>query len=106
MMVVSGIGLFGKVFRGPHVTKKPRKPPSRGLDKVVLRLPPGMRDRLRELATASGRSANAVIVDLVEKAMADSADQKNLQDRVEDLEERMASMEHEFAHTHDDPNPD
>jgi predicted DNA-binding protein len=88
------------------VAKGQRKPPSRGLDKVVLRLPPGMRERLRELASARGRSANALMVELLEQAMADSADQKNLQDRVEDLEERMASMEHEFAHRHDDPNPD
>jgi predicted DNA-binding protein len=67
------------------VAKKQRKPPSRGLDKIVLRTPPGLRDRLRELASASGRSANAVIVDLLEKGLADSADQKNLlRDLVED----------------------
>jgi hypothetical protein len=44
-----------------------------------------MRDRLRELASASGRSANAVVVDLLEKALAESVDQKNLlRDLVED----------------------
>jgi len=31
-------------------------------DQVTLRLPPGMRDRINELASDNGRSANAEIV--------------------------------------------
>jgi predicted DNA-binding protein len=85
------------------VAKRQRKPPSRELDKVVLRLPPGMRDRLRELASARGRSANAVIVDLLEKAMADSADQKTLQDMVAELLERVERLEQE-SRDHRDPS--
>ena len=36
--------------------------PALSLDKVILRLPDGMRDRLNELARVNGRSANAEAV--------------------------------------------
>jgi hypothetical protein len=60
---------------------------------MVLRIAPGLRDRLRDLARASGRSANAVIVDLLEQAMADHVVQKNLTDMVEELLERVENLE-------------
>ena len=81
------------------MAKKQRRPPSRGLPKIVLRTPPGLRDRLRELAKASGRSANAVIVDLLEKAMADRADQKNLQEQLALLWEAVAELQQK-SHDH------
>lgn len=36
--------------------------PSRSLDKIVIRLPDGLRGRIREAAKISGRSMNAEIV--------------------------------------------
>ncbi|RBO91025.1 Arc family DNA-binding protein [Pseudochrobactrum asaccharolyticum] len=36
--------------------------PSRSLDKVIVRLPDGMRDRIREAAEKNNRSMNAEIV--------------------------------------------
>jgi len=40
---------------------------SRSLDKVIVRLPDGMRDRIREAAEANNRSMNAEIVAALEK---------------------------------------
>jgi hypothetical protein len=64
------------------MAKKTRKPPSVGLDKFIVRLPPGLRDKLHALAKASGRSANAELVDRLEKSMVEP--DKNLRDLVED----------------------
>ncbi|RBO89670.1 Arc family DNA-binding protein [Pseudochrobactrum asaccharolyticum] len=40
--------------------------PSRSLDKVIVRLPDGMRDRIREAAENNNRSMNAEIVSRLE----------------------------------------
>lgn len=40
--------------------------PSRSLDKVIVRLPDGMRDRIREAAEKNNRSMNAEIVSRLE----------------------------------------
>lgn len=42
--------------------------PSHKLDKFVLRLPDGMRERIKRAADESGRSMNAEIVQLLEEA--------------------------------------
>lgn len=42
--------------------KKPQDTESRHADKYVVRLPDGMRDRIREASEANGRSMNAEIV--------------------------------------------
>lgn len=42
--------------------------PSQNQDKFVLRLPDGMRDRIKAAAEASGRSMNAEIVSTLERA--------------------------------------
>lgn len=44
--------------------------PGRGSDQFPLRLPDGMRDRIKERAEANGRSMNAEIVSLLEGALA------------------------------------
>lgn len=41
--------------------------PSRSLDKVIVRLPDGMRDRIREAAEHNNRSMNAEIVSTLEE---------------------------------------
>jgi hypothetical protein len=59
-----------------HWAKMSKEFPSRVLDKVILRLPDGMRDRLAEAATANNRSMNAEAVSRLEKSF--DADQKQL----------------------------
>lgn len=41
----------------------------RDWDQVTVRLPPGMRDRINELAASNGRSANAEIVARLERSL-------------------------------------
>lgn len=41
--------------------------PSRELDKVIIRLPDGMKERIRRVATEHGRSVNAELVMLLER---------------------------------------
>lgn len=41
--------------------------PSRDLDKVIIRLPDGMKERIRRVATEHGRSVNAELVMLLER---------------------------------------
>ena len=43
--------------------------PSRTLDKFVLRLPDGMRDRIQQQAANNGRSMNAEIIDILTQAL-------------------------------------
>ncbi|MBX8827998.1 Arc family DNA-binding protein, partial [Ochrobactrum sp. SFR4] len=43
--------------------------PSRSLDKVIVRLPDGMRDQIKAHAEANNRSMNAEIVSLLSVAM-------------------------------------
>lgn len=53
--------------------------PSRGSDQFNLRLPEGMRDRLRDAAEANGRSMNAEIVERL--LLSFSIDELNKQSR-------------------------
>lgn len=41
----------------------------RDWDQVTIRLPPGMRDQINELAAKNGRSANAEIVARLERSL-------------------------------------
>lgn len=45
--------------------------PGRGADQFPLRLPDGMRDRIKQRAAANNRSMNAEIVSLLEEALVD-----------------------------------
>lgn len=42
--------------------------PSRFLDKIIIRVPDGMRDRIKRVADANGRSVNAELMVLLERA--------------------------------------
>jgi hypothetical protein len=42
--------------------KKPVQQPAAEADKFIVRLPPGMRDRIADAARANGRSMNAEVV--------------------------------------------
>lgn len=41
--------------------------PSRELDKVIIRLPDGMKERIRRVAAENGRSVNAELVTLLDR---------------------------------------
>lgn len=41
--------------------------PSRALDKIIIRVPDGMRERIKRVADANGRSVNAELLVLLEK---------------------------------------
>lgn len=43
------------------------EPPSRSLDKIVIRVPNGLRDRIAAAAKESHRSVNAELVELLER---------------------------------------
>ncbi|MHC2298185.1 Arc family DNA-binding protein [Rhizobium mongolense] len=42
--------------------------PSRLLDKIIIRVPDGMRERIKRVADANGRSVNAELLVLLEKS--------------------------------------
>lgn len=42
--------------------------PSQLLDKIIIRVPDGMRDRIKRVAEANGRSVNAELLVLLDKA--------------------------------------
>lgn len=50
----------------------PQESESRALDKVIVRLPDGMRDRLKDAAKANNRSMNAEIVARLENSGAET----------------------------------
>ena len=77
----------------------PQDSDSRGLDKVIVRLPDGMRDRLREAALAKKRSMTAEIVDrldshesLLQTAQEFAADAVQLR---KELDASLAALEKE-----------
>ncbi|MQX63624.1 Arc family DNA-binding protein [Sinorhizobium meliloti] len=60
--------------------------PGRGSDQFPLRLPDGMRDRIKRHAEANGRSMNSEIVSLIEAALWE-ADMARMQAGLEPLRE-------------------
>lgn len=57
--------------------------PSRGSEQFNLRLPDGMRDRLREAAEANGRSMNAEIIARLGLSFENEENMKRLSARIE-----------------------
>ena len=75
----------------------PAKPPGRGSPQFVLRYTPEMRDKIARLAKANGRSINAELIALLERALSYGDDVEQLQtsmgeifDRVEKLESKVS----------------
>ena len=67
------------------MTKAPH--PSAVADKVMLRLPPGMRDRLAVAAKENGRSMNSEIVSRLEKSLDQFKTIEELVEKVKNLDE-------------------
>ncbi len=92
------------------MTKAPA--PSDLADKVMLRLPPGMRDRIAVAARETGRSMNAEIVSRLEKSLdqfktleqlvAEVEQSRELWGRVEELERKLRELTREVRNPPDD----
>lgn len=67
-----------------------QKSESRDLDKVIVRLPDGMRERIKHAAEANNRSMNAEIVERLEESLSGT-----LQQKVWDLTLKVARAEAE-----------
>lgn len=74
--------------------------PSRELDKVIVRLPHGMRDALKRLAVDNNRSLNAEIVARLEASLAQR------DDRYLSLAKRIETLEAEFNQRFGDSTSD
>ncbi|MHA0335835.1 Arc family DNA-binding protein [Sphingomonas aquatilis] len=49
-------------------------PPSRTADRIIVRLPDGMRDRLAAEASVRGQSVTAFVVEVLERALSDGSE--------------------------------
>lgn len=62
-------------------------------DKMLIRLPPGMRERLTEVAKVAGRSVNAEVVARLEKSLEEDSDQEMMRQFIAEHEERLEQLE-------------
>lgn len=67
--------------------------PGRGSDQFALRLPDGMRDQIKTLADANGRSMNAEIVARLEKSIVMEAAWLNALENIDDALARIEKLE-------------
>jgi hypothetical protein len=88
----------------------PAKPPGRGSPQFVLRYSPEMRDKIARLAKANGRSINAELIALLDRALEHGDAVEQLQqsmgeifDRVEKLE-RLVQNHDDLLNERDDPS--
>ncbi|NEH85293.1 Arc family DNA-binding protein [Rhizobium leguminosarum bv. trifolii] len=68
------------------------KKPGRGSDQFPLRLPDGMRDRIKDAADKNGRSMNAEIVAALEEAYPERStfhEELSFMDEIEAIQERL-----------------
>jgi hypothetical protein len=91
----------------------PAKPPGRGSPQFVLRYTPEMRDKIARLAKANGRSINAELIALLERAISYGDDVEQLQasmgeifDRVEKLESLVSDHDAQLNNRDDPSNMD
>ena len=71
----------------------PAKPPGRGSPQFVLRYSPEMRDKIARLAKANGRSINAELIALLERALSYGDDVEQLQTSMGEIFDRVETLE-------------
>jgi hypothetical protein len=76
--------------------KNPRPVVPKSADQVNLRLPEGMRDRIRQEADEKGRSINTEIVRRLERSLDDS-DENTIQTLREQLNAEFSAIRQELA---------
>jgi hypothetical protein len=96
----------GAVLDKMHAASKvdpmpPTKPPGRGSPQFVLRYTPEMRDKIARLAKANGRSINAELIALLERAMSHGDDVEQLQQSMGEIFDRVEKLE-SLVRDHDD----
>jgi plasmid stability protein len=88
-MSVKSVGPVASIYFWPLASiplRMSAEYPSRTLDKIVIRLPDGMRDRLAEAAAANKRSVNAEVVARLQQTL--EAETKSVTPWLEDREAR------------------
>jgi hypothetical protein len=78
----------------------PAKPPGRGSPQFVLRYTPEMRDKIARLAKANGRSINAELIALLERALSYGDDVEQLQTSVGEIFEGLEKLKN-LVNEHD-----
>jgi hypothetical protein len=73
--------------------KPPTKPPGRGSPQFVLRYTPEMRDKIARLAKANGRSINAELIALLERALSYGDAVEQLQESMGEIFDRVEKLE-------------
>ena len=71
----------------------PAKPPGRGSPQFVLRYTPEMRDKIARLAKANGRSINAELIALLERALSHGDAVQQLQESMGEIFDRVEKLE-------------
>ena len=66
-------------------TKKKSAQSIHDRDRIIVRLPDGMRDKLSELAEANGRSMTSEVVAAIEKHLARGSDIEFLEKKLDEL---------------------
>jgi hypothetical protein len=79
----------------------PAKPPGRGSPQFVLRYTPEMRDKIARLAKANGRSINAELIALLERALSHGDAVEQLQESMGEIFDRVEKLE-SLVRDHDD----
>ncbi len=67
--------------------------PSEAAEKLLIRFPPGMREKIADAAQAAGRSMNAEVIARLEASLDDAT----IDERMNDLEELAAEYERRIA---------
>lgn len=81
--------------------RKPQGTTGRESDKFILRLPPGMRDKIAALAATNGRSMNSEIVAALEKHVEEDTSLSELYEFVEALQAQMKEQQRKVERLED-----
>jgi hypothetical protein len=79
----------------------PAKPPSKTAPQFVLRYTPELRDKIARRAKANGRSINAELIALLERALSHGDDVEQLQTSMGEIFDRVERLE-SLVREHDD----
>lgn len=74
--------------------------PSRGMDKVIVRLPDGMRDRIKAAAEANNRSMNAEIISRLDRSFTVEPEWEQAIASTKELDDRLTRLENSHTALH------
>jgi hypothetical protein len=82
-----------RMVAASKVPMPPAKAPGRGSPQFVLRYTPEMRDKIARLAKANGRSINAELIALLERALSHGDAVEELQESMGEIFDRVEKLE-------------